>query len=47
MKRLLSLIFALAMVATSAQAAEIKGRARVIDGDTLWVGEDQSPAQRY
>lgn len=38
MKRLLLLIFALAIVATSAQAAEIKGRARVIDGDTLWVG---------
>jgi endonuclease YncB( thermonuclease family) len=38
MKRLLLLIFTLVIVATSAQAAEIKGRARVIDGDTLWVG---------
>jgi endonuclease YncB( thermonuclease family) len=38
MKRLLLLIVTLAIVATSAQAAEIKGRARVIDGDTLWVG---------
>ncbi|WP_133487918.1 thermonuclease family protein [Aliiroseovarius marinus] len=39
MTRLLLLIFALATLATAAQAAEIKGRARVIDGDTLWVGK--------
>lgn len=38
MKRVLILVFTLAIAATSDQAAEIKGRARVVDGDTLWVG---------
>ena len=38
MTRLLILLLALALTTTAAHAAEIKGRARVIDGDTLWVG---------
>ena len=38
MTRLLALILASALMTTAAHAAEIKGRARVIDGDTLWVG---------
>ena len=38
MVRLLFAVLVIALATTATHATEIKGRARVIDGDTLWLG---------